>query len=158
MMKRSFLLTAAFALFASLALAPSSQAGTYVFQGTFSVGSPYTASNAILQFSDTVTGGATITSNVGTITYFPINVPMASVYEMKLVFAPHASGMIEFTVTSYGNYLGGGFDGLSNPNAPYSGSITPLGAVPEPSSMALLGIGMTSFLAFRRFFKRTPPA
>jgi hypothetical protein len=27
-------------------------------------------------------------------------------------------------------------------------------AVPEPTSMALLGIGMTSFLAFRRFFKR----
>ncbi len=31
-------------------------------------------------------------------------------------------------------------------------------AVPEPTSMALLGIGMTSFLAFRRFFKRTPVA
>jgi hypothetical protein len=31
--------------------------------------------------------------------------------------------------------------------------------VPEPTSMALLGIGMTSFLAFRRFFsKRTPNA
>jgi len=30
--------------------------------------------------------------------------------------------------------------------------------VPEPASMALLGIGMTSFLAFRRFFKRTTGA
>ena len=26
--------------------------------------------------------------------------------------------------------------------------------VPEPSSVALLGIGMTGFLAFRRLFKR----
>jgi PEP-CTERM motif-containing protein len=30
--------------------------------------------------------------------------------------------------------------------------------VPEPSSWALLGIGMTGFLAFRRFFKKTPVA
>jgi hypothetical protein len=30
-------------------------------------------------------------------------------------------------------------------------------SVPEPSSMALLGIGMTGFLAFRRLFKRSTP-
>jgi len=32
------------------------------------------------------------------------------------------------------------------------------GGVPEPTSMALLGIGMTGFLAFRRLFKRTSVA
>jgi len=31
-------------------------------------------------------------------------------------------------------------------------------SVPEPTSMALLGIGMTGFLAFRRLFKRTSVA
>jgi len=32
------------------------------------------------------------------------------------------------------------------------------GTTPEPASWALLGIGMTGFLAFRRFFKKTPVA
>jgi PEP-CTERM motif len=42
------------------------------------------------------------------------------------------------------------------------GTITGTGgfteAAPEPGSFALLGIGMTGFLAFRRFFKKTPVA
>lgn len=39
-----------------------------------------------------------------------------------------------------------------------TGGFSEVAIVPEPCSMALLGIGMTSFLAYRRFFKRTTVA
>lgn len=42
----------------------------------------------------------------------------------------------------------------SGPSITDAASIT-AGAVPEPSSMALLGIGITSFLAFRRRFSKS---
>jgi len=38
------------------------------------------------------------------------------------------------------------------------GAFVSLSSVPEPASLALLGIGMTGFLAFRRFFKKTSVA
>jgi hypothetical protein len=46
----------------------------------------------------------------------------------------------------------------ANPTSPtdqFTGStVVTAASVPEPTSFALLGIGMTGFLAFRRFFKR----
>jgi hypothetical protein len=39
-----------------------------------------------------------------------------------------------------------------------TGGFTEIATVPEPASLALLGIGMTGFLAFRRFFKKTSVA
>lgn len=48
--------------------------------------------------------------------------------------------------------------GILTNNLSFSSSAVTLTPIPEPTSMALLGIGMTSFLAFRRFFKRNPLA
>jgi hypothetical protein len=49
----------------------------------------------------------------------------------------------------------GGSNGVSFSSVTQAFSVT---GVPEPTSMALLGIGMTGFLAFRRLFKRTSVA
>jgi hypothetical protein len=50
----------------------------------------------------------------------------------------------------------------ANTNSPVDGfsgtTIITATSVPEPTSLALLGIGVTGFLAFRRLFKRAPAA
>jgi hypothetical protein len=52
-------------------------------------------------------------------------------------------------------FLQGGDGGISLSDVTQAFSSS---AVPEPASWALLGIGMTGFLAFRRFFKKTSVA
>jgi len=46
----------------------------------------------------------------------------------------------------------------AGPTDQYTGSTVVTSAIPEPTSLALLGIGMTGFLALRRLFKRTSAA
>ncbi len=52
--------------------------------------------------------------------------------------------------------VGANFDAVIQDGGTISGTggFTQLDAAPEPTSMALLGIGMTGFLAFRRLFRR----
>jgi len=72
---------------------------------------------------------------------------------------PTVTGNLLFPVTSFlvtkDIDVVGGTNGstLSVIDQAYSSS-----AVPEPASFALLGIGMTGFLAFRRYFKRNAVA
>jgi hypothetical protein len=76
-------------------------------------------------------------------------------------FSPFASGLgtinITFTATSFSTGISS-FAGLFSTvgaKATGDGSFSQIAVVPEPTSIALLGIGMSGFFAFRRFFKRT---
>jgi hypothetical protein len=65
------------------------------------------------------------------------------------------AGVSEITVTK-DIILNAGAAGTASISIVSQGFST--GSVPEPTSMALLGIGMTGFLAFRRLFKRNSVA
>jgi hypothetical protein len=68
-------------------------------------------------------------------------------------FSPFASGgNINLSLSDTGVDIGKII--VSGGSASGTGGFTE-NAVPEPASLALLGIGMTGFLAFRRYFKKT---
>ena len=167
MKKSSLILCMAAGLFASLAFAAPSQAGstlvtTDLVWSITGANNPtvtdlsieYTAVDPIsslMVITDTFAGGATITE------------PTANT--LDITFSAQASGSISFT------FLTGEAPGdVGAVFGPMSGLVNgPVGhqnvslnvaafAVPEPASLALLGIGMTGFLAFRRFFKKTAVA
>jgi hypothetical protein len=65
---------------------------------------------------------------------------------------------LDFTVSSTVSGMlgmGGTISGSGSHNPQGGVVVTGVSFIPEPTSMALLGIGMTGFFAFRRFFKRT---
>ena len=70
------------------------------------------------------------------------------------------SGMSGGTMTL--TYNAGGVDFASviahGGSVTGTGGFTEITSVPEPSSMALLGVGMTAIFAFRRYFKRASVA
>jgi hypothetical protein len=67
------------------------------------------------------------------------------------------AGVSEITVTK-DIILSGGTAGSASVSIVSQGFSVSGTSVPEPTSMALLGIGMTGFLAFRRLFKRNSVA
>jgi hypothetical protein len=158
MMKRMMFLAAG--VIASLAFTASSQAGpTYLYDVT---------STVVVDTGTTTTATATFD---GPITSYEGLLPGTSPALGTVVGALGAGAdQVTFTFTSVGpgdyklnfevnstaptlHFLG--YNIGSTGQGGGNGYVT---AVPEPGSMALLGIGMTSFLAFRRFFKRNPVA
>lgn len=167
MKMRSLTLALAAGLLGSLAFATPSHAGSLMVTTTVNVGSlfpsgtPKTLTEIDITYSGVsgITGlnGSNLQGGLKIPGYTPESATVTSVGtdEIKIVFAgpvSYVSGSYTFDTTTMGT------PSISMVKTTPTGVVVKTAvttaAVPEPTSMALLGIGMTSFLAFRRFFKR----
>jgi len=99
------------------------------------------------------TGGISVSETFTTLTGQPIGTLAVNLANPTATLSLGA-GYTAILVTKDIDVIGGSLgSSLSVIDQGYSSS-----AVPEPASLALLGIGMTGFLAFRRFFKKTSVA
>jgi hypothetical protein len=105
-------------------------------------------SGGVVSIGETLTNGVT-GGPVGSLATSASN--SGSVLSDSITFAGVQSIFVSKDIIVYGGTTGAG---VSIINQGFSST----GGVPEPSSLALLGIGMTGFLAFRRFFKKTAVA
>jgi len=152
MMNRSLFLSLAAGLLASLALTAPSHAASVTVTGSFSVPGAV-AGELDFFFSAPVSAPATF---VGTPTP---SAPTFSGNEVIFTYLPPiVAGQLTFTVTTSGIFEGGEINPNSILGTPAANNFNFMTSVPEPTSIALLGIGMTGFLAFRRLFKRTATA
>jgi hypothetical protein len=174
---RSSFLGGALALLATFAVATPSQAGSVlveVHDSIFVLNSDF-YSNTITSVALTFTGlpNSIIAGTEGFTGAFvnsmgsqPVMLSLAG-DTITLSTASPGVSLVAGTVTFFTTVPSGDVGDLTN-MVGVSGVVTTstgslsnslsFSSVPEPTSMALLGIGMTSFLAFRRFFKRTPIA
>jgi hypothetical protein len=161
MMKRSMFLSLAAGVLASLAFAMPSNAGSVTVETSveFTVPSPGTASNVEITYSDYGTITGPIVFNVpGTSVH--VTSSMLSTDEATIHFtAIGGTQTIDFTFTATDAAIQAspslsGVTGVPKGQFATIGVALTVSAVPEPTSMALLGIGMTGFLAFRKLFKR----
>jgi hypothetical protein len=159
MSKRSFFLTLAFAALASLAFAAPSHAGSTLITTdvTFSVSGGGTANDVSVIYSPSIDpiSGLVITKTGG-LSGLSIS-EAGSTVTVNFTAATATTSTLEWTYSTgtVPTSFSPGLSGVpSGSVGTVSASVTPLG-VPEPSSIALLGIGLTGFLAFRRLLRRT---
>jgi hypothetical protein len=170
MKKRSFMLALTVGLLGSLASATPSQAGTLLVTTTVNFGTLapststlmvidifYNGVSSISSLNSNLLGGFDIPPIPGPITIAPATVKAMGTDEVVITFsAPvtYVAGSFTFATPMPMH----GSPALMSYSTPPTSKTVGIGVtsapVPEPSSMALLGIGMTSFLAFRRLFKR----
>jgi len=149
MIKRMFLLSAALVL--SMAFATTSRAEQYVLSGTFNA-----TGGTATDVEVTLAGG-------GTLTYESVSSPNLTISGASITgdvaavdFSTAASGSFDIMFSSSTTPVGIVTYQLTGT----TGTITSTGldvsvsAVPEPSSIALLGIGLSGFIAFRRRFAK----
>jgi hypothetical protein len=159
MSKRSFLF-GTLALLAGLASATPSQAG--LFQTTLSFA---TAAPGLTEFDLTYSGIGVLSLPAGQ-SPFASPAPGGTI----TLTLPNMVAIV-FNATTVGPFgplsfnlsdTGSGPESVAVAFKPSVSHLTgfsiSLQQVPEPASLALLGIGMTGLLAFRRYFKKTPPA
>jgi hypothetical protein len=175
MMKRSFFLSLAAGLLASLAFTTPSEAGAIVTTSLLWTGLSPAATSITLDYSAATGPISDLTLIGGSPTPTPPLGPGSVVGdEITLNFSPGAaSGFLVFTFESSVsdsiplNMVGEiiTLNGITAQPGGQTGPSTSLGArlafstaVPEPSAFGLLGIGMTGLLAFRRLFKRVSVA
>lgn len=161
MKNRSFLFATGLAALLSLAFTPGSQAASVLVTTTvdFLVVGGGTASDLEMTFNpsglsitdlhytatDGLTGtGISATAPMVTLTFDPKAVATGVAFSFITDADPNTIGVASYQLT--------GLDGrVLQSGVNFSLAIQ---SVPEPASIGLLGIGMTGFLAFRRFRKR----
>jgi hypothetical protein len=175
MMKRSFFLSMAAGLLASLAFTTPSEAGAIVTTSLLWSGLSPAPTSITVDFSTATGPISDLTLIGGSPTPTPPLGPGSVVGEdITLNFSPAApSGFLVFTFESsvsdsiplnmVGNVititsLTAQPGGQTGPSTSLATRLSFSTAVPEPPAFALLGIGMTGLLAFRRLFKHVSVA